>query len=531
MIVVGSCVPACSEGTISRPKDSVGYLLNPEDLTLEADGDFGICRAYNQILRRARAIQDCQAVVLMHADVQVVDRNFRAKVLKAVAAEGVALAGVVGGSGLRKLAWNGGRRRAGRVVETRGEFHFGPLEAEVDALDGLMLILAPRAFESLDFDEQNFPAFHGYDVDYCLQARNAGMRVLVTQIDLIHRTKTGLGDARAYGEAERAIERKWPQWIRPSPLRDKMYRLRKRIRWAYRRLTQAARSVDGGGHPAVPEARSDISHAPAVAEAVSVIRCPVCARSIDVSGTTQPVIVCCPECCLGITVPPPSRLVESDDIWVNTYGNSRLTRREVWFSEARKRIEWVQLYCPDGMLLEVGGGTGEFTRLASDFGFDAYGVEVSRWAAEQARNIGARMTTGLLSDWIAHYRGFLPDAICMWHVLEHVPAPVEFLKEIASIMTDRSLLFIEVPNFDSSDARRHGISWVGADPQEHCCHYSVESISKTLGMADLQAVLALPMTRRIYETEQRWRRSRAEALLAGAEWPPEDLLRIVAKRR
>src|SRR5207245_8809890 len=112
--------------------------------------------------------------------------------------EGVGVVGAIGGGDLRSIAWWEARRRAGRVFETRGLVEVGPPRADVDVVDGLLMALSPLAFQALAFDEEACPRFHGYDVDLCLEARAAGLRVIVRPIDIVHRTKGGFGDKTAF---------------------------------------------------------------------------------------------------------------------------------------------------------------------------------------------------------------------------------------------------------------------------------------------------------------------------------------------
>jgi SAM-dependent methyltransferase len=211
------------------------------------------------------------------------------------------------------------------------------------------------------------------------------------------------------------------------------------------------------------------------------------------------------------------------------YGNARLASRSTWFSEARKRVEWLQLFLPQGCLLELGCGTGEFTKVAEDEGYDAYGVEPSLWAAEQARSLGVPVETGFLSDWVARYPGLRPDAVCLWHVLEHLPGPSTLLREIVGILKPGGYLFLEVPNFASSAAARLGMAWEGAQPADHFVHYTPDGLARLLNGAGFEQLQMLPITRRIYESGPAWRKERTDALLGHVDWPPLDLLRGIAR--
>lgn len=212
MIVVGCCVgPGGRFRRIAGP--SLETFTTAGDEVVLIEGASGICAAYNAVMKRARTLEACEGVVLLHDDLELFD-GVRAEVLKAVAEPGVGLVGVVGGSDLVHGKWWSGRRVAGRVIDSRGDRHLGPASADVDAVDGCLLVVAPAAL-SLDFDESSFPDFHGYDVDFSLQVREAGLRVVTRELGCRHHDKGSAGDVPAFERAMRALEAKWPTWIRP----------------------------------------------------------------------------------------------------------------------------------------------------------------------------------------------------------------------------------------------------------------------------------------------------------------------------
>ena len=85
------------------------------------------------------------------------------------------------------------------------------------------MLVAPPALH-LDFDVDGFPGFHGYDVDFSLQVRDAGVRVVSRPIGYRHVDKGSLGDPAAFETAMRALEAKWPTWIRPLSRRERVAR-------------------------------------------------------------------------------------------------------------------------------------------------------------------------------------------------------------------------------------------------------------------------------------------------------------------
>lgn len=512
MILVGSSVRASDSpfGDVLAP--SLSRVLGSEDVVVTSPGDVrGIAAVYNDFVREARSRDDCDALVLLHDDVEIVDPNFRAKVLAAVGEESVGVVGVIGGAGLRSIAWWDARHTAGRVFESRRPMDLGPPRADVDVVDGLLLVLSRRAFRQLSFDEVACPRFHGYDVDYCLQARAAGLRVTVRPIEVLHRTKGGFGDTAAFDTTSRAIGAKWSAYIRPAAPMERAQgeyvRSRRSVRrvmiGVYRRLRGRRRTSPVTRPTSTPP--GSVGGSPA--ELPLAQTCLACGATLPADShhaTERTWVIVCSACGTGLTSPRPSRAVEGEGHWTERYGDGRLARRPVWFSEARKRGEWVQLFIPDGCLLEVGCGTGEFIKTAEDLGYTVYGCEPSAWAVDHALSLGVPVEAGFLSDWILRYPGLRPDAVCLWHVLEHAPEPLSLLKDVLSVVRPGGCLFLEVPNFASSGATRLGDKWDGAQPTDHFVQYTPEGLGTLLRRAGFEAVQLLPMSRRLYESEQNW---------------------------
>jgi hypothetical protein len=52
-------------------------------------------------------------------------------------------------------------------------------------VDGL-IAMSSTAIRQLRFDEECFTGFHGYDIDIGIQAKSAGLRVVVADLDVFH---------------------------------------------------------------------------------------------------------------------------------------------------------------------------------------------------------------------------------------------------------------------------------------------------------------------------------------------------------
>ena len=199
-------------------------------------------------------------------------------------------------------------------------------------------------------------------------------------------------------------------------------------------------------------------------------------------------------------------------------------------SEARTRLGWIETWVPEGMILEAGSATGEFLTVASEAGYEAYGVEPSPWAAAVSRDRGAEVVVGTLGDWIEEFDGFTVDAVAMFHVLEHVDAPEAVLAQCRDALAAEGMVFIEVPNAGSRRARALDPSWPGWWFGWHHWHFTPASLDALLTRAGFEVVELHPMTGRIYTTGLAWQETRASDRGAGNVAANLDYLRVASRR-
>lgn len=536
MIIFGTCVGGDGQRYESVALPAIREIAATTDEIRRVEGSRGLAAAYNELVFIARQSLECEALVLLHDDVELVDVNFRAKVQRFCRDDGVGVVGVVGGAGLTGLAWWRAARCAGAVMEEARTVRFGPESAAVDAVDGMLLVITRRAFEQSQFDESAFPAFHGYDVDYCLSVRDRGLGVRVEPIEVLHRTKGGFGDLASFAQADRRLCEKWPTWVRERRRReayeDQIGSLRLKLRKATHLARGGRQLVRRTMRPAGDDTSSaDLPEVGSIAD-LEAAQCPICLGSEladSQPGSFARRILDCSTCGSGVTWPPPRRELEGPGIWEHVYGGARLAKRSQWTLEAAKRLDYTLLHAPDGVLLEVGAGTGEFVDAASKAGFDAYGVEVSEWAAERAQELGARVLAGFLTDWSRKYAGYRADVVAMWHVLEHIPNPHHFLQEVRGVLRPGGVLVGEVPNFGSCDARRLRELWHHSSLEDHVVHYTRASLKRLLEDAGFEVSEVTPVSERIYASKLQWQGLRRERLVAGTGPPSFDLLRVVAR--
>src|SRR5678816_3999799 len=102
-------------GVCARPTDRYDTIAAPGIATCrESDSEIivvhdqqSIFVGYNKILEAARGLEGLEALVLVHDDVELHDRQLCEKLRRLFATEHVGLVGVIGATGVRSLAWWG----------------------------------------------------------------------------------------------------------------------------------------------------------------------------------------------------------------------------------------------------------------------------------------------------------------------------------------------------------------------------------------------------------------------------------------
>ena len=133
---------------------------------------------------------------------------------------------------------------------------------------------------------------------------------------------------------------------------------------------------------------------------------------------------------------------------------------------------------PGQRVLDVGCGRGYMLRALEDCGYEVYGTQLSSAAVRFARERLGLMNVfqGNLQE--AQYPDNWFDFVSMYHVLEHLPDPVEQLREVYRVLKPGSLLYVEVPNSGSLPARWLKASWLAWDLPRHRFHYDANTLSR-----------------------------------------------------
>jgi SAM-dependent methyltransferase len=143
---------------------------------------------------------------------------------------------------------------------------------------------------------------------------------------------------------------------------------------------------------------------------------------------------------------------------------------------------------PPARLLELGCASGHFLAAAVARGYAAEGIEPGADQAAAARErAGVPVFAGTLADAALEEGAF--DVVCGWHVLEHIPQPVDALRDLRRALRPGGALLLEVPNAESLAARHAGRRWLHLDLPHHVAQFGPRSLRAALqaaGFADVR---------------------------------------------
>jgi SAM-dependent methyltransferase len=108
-------------------------------------------------------------------------------------------------------------------------------------------------------------------------------------------------------------------------------------------------------------------------------------------------------------------------------------------------------------LLDVGCYTGVFVEIAGQHGWDAWGLEPSRWGVEQAQARGLHVVQGMLET--ADLPEACFDVVTMWDVIEHLADPRSAVEHIYRLLRPGGVLVAHTIDIDSLFARVMGARW------------------------------------------------------------------------
>lgn len=238
----------------------------------------------------------------------------------------------------------------------------------------------------------------------------------------------------------------------------------------------------------------------------SIVHCPRCG-SPERTAALAPVdhtvsgerfaISACLQCGLHFTDPRPEQhaigaYYLSEKYISHTNGGHGLADRAYRLIRQlalRNKHEMIARHQPNGTVLDIGCGTGDFLAFMAKKGYCGQGVEVSNSARQLAQTKGVTVAAQL-ADLPA---GTTYQVITLWHVLEHVADPLATLKELHERSAPGGLLVLAVPDRDSWDRKHYGQHWAAWDVPRHLFHFNRNDVLDLLEKAGFESCGTRPM--------------------------------------
>jgi SAM-dependent methyltransferase len=203
-------------------------------------------------------------------------------------------------------------------------------------------------------------------------------------------------------------------------------------------------------------------------------------------------ILKCRNCGLLVTDPFPTREELASAYQDDFYGKEKSQRfgnllEKIVFFFRWARAHKIRSSLRPGAVLDVGCGRGITLHFLKKWGWDCTGTQLSRNAAEYARKtFDLRIMEQDLLE--ARFEKDTFDLVILAHVLEHVPDPMAYLKEINRILRKKGVLILALPNAGNLLVDTFKEKWFGWDLPRHLYHFTPRTINQMLSQAGFKTV-------------------------------------------
>jgi 2-polyprenyl-3-methyl-5-hydroxy-6-metoxy-1,4-benzoquinol methylase len=137
-------------------------------------------------------------------------------------------------------------------------------------------------------------------------------------------------------------------------------------------------------------------------------------------------------------------------------------------------------------LLEVGSNVGLFLKIAEEKGWQATGVEPSKWCVDLGRQrFGVDLIQGTMDD--LDWAPGTANAVVLLDVLEHLSDPVGDLSKLRKLVQDEGILALSTVNLSSIHGRVRNGSWPWFI-RPHLHYFTPETLTRMLRVAGFRLV-------------------------------------------
>ncbi len=130
----------------------------------------------------------------------------------------------------------------------------------------------------------------------------------------------------------------------------------------------------------------------------------------------------------------------------------------------QRRIKEISQKIPDGRILDIGCALGPFLEVAKKHGYQALGIDSSKFAINYCQRLGLNAQNIALES-LKGENSF--DVITCFDTIEHELHPLAMVKKTYSLLKRGGLAIFTTPNHDNLAQRLMGRFWPGYRHPEH----------------------------------------------------------------
>lgn len=176
-------------------------------------------------------------------------------------------------------------------------------------------------------------------------------------------------------------------------------------------------------------------------------------------------------------------ILSAQNLYDEKYFENYLYEDEINFESVKSTAQYYLDYISDqfrivNSILDVGAGFGLLVKAFRELGYNADGVEVSNYSVRVAKEkFEIELFNGDLQEFQTDQKY---DLIAFYHSFEHLPAPLQTIRKVKSLLNTNGILWLSLPNVMSLDRFIQGENWNGWSLPYHFFHYSPRSIKNLL---------------------------------------------------
>lgn len=168
-----------------------------------------------------------------------------------------------------------------------------------------------------------------------------------------------------------------------------------------------------------------------------------------------------------------------DRKWFEEYGHVRdykeleKVMKDIYFPRAVIREQSAK----GTKVLDIGCAFGYFLKCCDDYGLETYGVDISDYAIQQAREITkANLLTRDVNEGLAMFVDNFFDLITIFDAIEHLASPSSLLKEVHRVLKPEAKVIITVDNLHAIARIWKRGKWQGFREETHLYLFTPSSL-------------------------------------------------------